>query len=201
MSEQSETIGKLAEALAKAQGSMGGAKKDSENPFFKSAYADLASVWDACRKSLSENGLSVIQTTDLQEAGVTVITTLAHSSGEWMRGRLRMMPTKADPQGIGSCISYARRYALAAMVGVYQIDDDANTASGKVTDGRPEGWNRQDTKKVTEVVTRILDAIRDDKDAASIWNEVKDDHEFATAVWTKLPKPVRDSIRNEVKAA
>lgn len=131
MSEQSENIAELALALSKAQAVIGGAKKDSKNPFFKSDYADLESVWMACRKELTDNGLSVIQTMEPNPEGVTVVTTLAHSSGQWMRGRLNLHPTKNDPQGIGSAITYGRRYALAAIVGVYQTDDDGNAASGK----------------------------------------------------------------------
>src|SRR3989304_9148348 len=92
---KSEAIGKLAEALSKAQGMMKGAVKDSENPFFKSAYADLASVWDACREPLSKNGLSVTQTTRIADNGEPVIiTTLLHSSGEWMSGELHFQPVK-----------------------------------------------------------------------------------------------------------
>ena len=128
---QSEQIGKLIEALSKAQGEITGALKDSKNPFYKSSYADLASCWDACRAQLSKHGLAVVQTTEPNQDGVTVVTTLAHSSGEWIRGTLPMKPVKNDPQGIGSCITYARRYALAAIVGLAQIDDDANAASGK----------------------------------------------------------------------
>jgi hypothetical protein len=130
----SESIGKLAEALAKAQGAIEGAKKDSANPYFKSKYADLASVWDACRKALSDNALSVIQTTEAPEFPQTVIvdTRLCHSSGEWVQGRIVMKPVKDDPQGIGSCLTYARRYALSAMVGIAPEDDDGNAATGKV---------------------------------------------------------------------
>ena len=123
-------IGELAGALAKAQGKITGALKDSANPFFKSKYADLASVWDACREHLSANGLAVIQTTDADEHGITVVTTLAHSSGQWIRGRLTMHPKDGSPQAYGSCLTYARRYALAAIVGVAQVDDDANAANG-----------------------------------------------------------------------
>lgn len=128
----SENIGNLAAALAKAQGAMKGATRDSSNPYFKSKYADLASVWEACREALTANELAIMQT-NKQTDGLTVVieTTLAHSSGEWMTSDLTMVPTKADPQGIGSCITYARRYALAAMVGVAPEDDDGNAASGK----------------------------------------------------------------------
>src|SRR5688572_33264995 len=101
----SENIGELADALAQAQGEITGALKDSKNPFFKSSYADLASCWDACRQPLTKHGLAVIQTTEVAQNGVDVlvVTTLAHESGEWIRGRLHMTPVKPDPQGIGSC--------------------------------------------------------------------------------------------------
>jgi hypothetical protein len=142
VTETSEQIGELAAALAKAQGAITGAKKDADNPFFKSKYADLESVWAVCRQPLSDHALAVVQTSEVVDPqGVVIATTLVHASGQWMRGRLRMVPVKADPQGIGSCITYARRYALAAMVGVYQVDDDGNDASGKGasgTNGLPE---------------------------------------------------------------
>lgn len=128
---QSTEIGKLAEALSKAQSEIIGAKKDSENPFFKSAYADLQSVWESIRGPLTKNNLCVIQTTEITESGVVVCTTLAHSSGQWIDSKLRLTPTKNDPQAIGSAISYGRRYQLAAITGVAQIDDDAEAAHGR----------------------------------------------------------------------
>lgn len=127
----SEPINELAAALAKAQALIQGAVKDSTNPHFKSRYADLASVWDACRKPLTDHGLSVAQTTGTAEDGrVRVTTLLLHASGQWIADDLLMKPVKDDPQGVGSCITYARRYALAAMVGVAPEDDDGNAASG-----------------------------------------------------------------------
>lgn len=130
---QSENINELAKALSQAQGQIKGAIKDSKNPFFKSNYADLSSVWDACREALTKNGLSVIQTTDYFKdvAELAVITTLAHSSGQWVKGILPIHAKTKDPQGTGSAITYARRYALAAIVGVVQVDDDAEAAMGK----------------------------------------------------------------------
>ena len=125
---KSENIKELATALAKAQGQIESAKKDSENPFFKNKYADLSSVWDACRKQLSDNGLSVVQTLQPSER-VTVVTTLLHSSGQWISGELTMTPNKSDPQGIGSCLTYNRRYSLSAIVGICPDDDDGNEAS------------------------------------------------------------------------
>lgn len=130
----SEAINEIATALSKAQAAIAGAVKDKTNPHFKSDYADLASVWDACRKPLTDHGLSVAQTAATEEGRVGVTTILMHSSGQWIRDSLVMKPTKDDPQGVGSCITYARRYALAAMVGVAPEDDDGNAASAK---GKP----------------------------------------------------------------
>jgi hypothetical protein len=203
MSEQSEQIGELAAALAIAQGKITGALKDSANPFFKSKYADLASVWDACRGPLSENGLAVIQQTESDDSGVFVITTLAHSSGQWMRSRLRLHPKDDSPQGMGSAITYGRRYALASMVGVAQVDDDGNAASGRdsetkgVHSPKPQGWDKQDSRKVTEYKDRIMKALDEGRNVMELWDEVKTNAEFATALWTKLPGPVKDHIKDE----
>jgi hypothetical protein len=150
---KSDQINELAAALSKAQGALLGAVKDSSNPFFKSKYADLSSVWDACRAALAANGLSVTQTTDGADASVvTVITTLMHSSGQWIDGNLTMRPKVADPQGIGSTITYARRYALAAMVGVAPEDDDGNAGSrGHTSDaGEPVTASKIDHAKVAK---------------------------------------------------
>ena len=128
---QSENIGALAAALSKAQADITGALKDSSNPFFKSKYADLASCWDACRHQLAANGLSVVQTTRMTESGLLLVTTLAHSSGEWIAGEMPVLTKDASPQAQGSGLTYARRYALAAIVGLAQIDDDAEAAQGR----------------------------------------------------------------------
>lgn len=127
--EHSNDINELSKALSAAQGEFKGASKAATNPFFHSNYATLKDVWEAIREPLAKHGLCIIQTTDSVEAGVVVNTMLSHSSGLWVRGKLFMRPAKNDPQAIGSAITYARRYALAAIVGVYQEDDDGNTAS------------------------------------------------------------------------
>lgn len=124
---QSDSINELAAALSKAQLSISAALKDSSNPFFKSKYADLTSVWSACRKELSENGLSVSQVLD----GMNLVTTLMHSSGQWVRGSCPLILVKQDMQSLGSSVTYARRYSLAAICGVVQDDDDGNLATGK----------------------------------------------------------------------
>ena len=127
--DRSHNIGKLALALSQVQGEITGARKGSTNPFFQSNYADLASCWDACREPLAKNKLAVIQTTDNCKEGIMIITTLVHETGQYISGTLTLKPTKNDPQGIGSAITYGRRYALCAIVGLAQVDDDGNAAS------------------------------------------------------------------------
>jgi hypothetical protein len=128
---QSESIAALAAALSKAQASITGALKDSANPFFKSKYADLASCWDACRKPLTDNGLAVIQTIEAGEGRAVLVTTLCHASGEWIKSYCPILTKDDSPQALGSAITYSRRYALAAMCGLAQIDDDAEAAQGR----------------------------------------------------------------------
>lgn len=126
-----EQLNELAAALAKAQGAMQNAKKDAKNPFFKSKYADLASVWDAVRGPLSSNDLSVIQSIDCDEHGMVLITKLLHSSGQWVDSKVRVKAVKEDPQGLGSAITYMRRYALQAIAGVSPDEDDGEAAMGR----------------------------------------------------------------------
>lgn len=129
--KHSEQINEIGAALAKAQKVMKGAKRDSANPFFKSKYADLASVADACRDALSDNGLAVVQPPSSTEDGrVSVETMLVHASGQWMSETLTVKPKDDGPQALGSVITYLRRYALAAFAGVAPEDDDGNAAEG-----------------------------------------------------------------------
>jgi hypothetical protein len=137
----SQTLGKLSDALAKAQGQIEGAKKDSNNPFFHARYAALSSVWDACREALSENGLAVIQLPGQNGEGLFVDSILSHSSGEWISSRLHVKAGKTDKDGnfrelsdsqaVGSAITYARRYGLQALVGIAPMDDDGEAAMGR----------------------------------------------------------------------
>ena len=156
---QSETIGALAAALSKAQADITGALKDSSNPFFKSKYADRASCWDACRKQLAANGLAVIQTTDVTDSGVVLVTTLAHSSGEWMRGVLPIVAKDSGPQAQGSGITYARRYALAAIVGLAQIDDDAEAAQARNAKPDPKVLDQIAACDSTDALTALFKSL------------------------------------------
>lgn len=124
----------LATAMAKAQAEIKAALKDSKNPHFKSSYADLTSVWDACRGALTKNGISVIQIPNFEGDEVWLETMLLHASGDSIKGRYPLRPQQQTPQGYGSALTYARRYSLAAMVGVVaDEDDDGNAASAPRT--------------------------------------------------------------------
>lgn len=128
---KSESINELATALSKAQGEITGALKDSANPFFKSKYSDLASCWDACRAALTKHGLAVVQFPMTEGADSFLHTVLTHSSGQYIGARLILKSKDDTSQAMGSAITYARRYALCAVVGVAQVDDDGNFASGR----------------------------------------------------------------------
>lgn len=187
----SPTIAKLAEALSQAQGEMTFAAKSAKNPFFKSSYADLASVWDACREPLTKAGLSIIQNVETfmgEGMMVSVETILLHSSGEWSRSTL-MVPVvgAATPQSIGSAVTYARRYALASMVGLAQADDDGNSSSGKHDKAEPVKMSESalanhqaaiegaDTLEALKAVwTKAVEAAGDDQDALRILTAIKD---------------------------
>jgi hypothetical protein len=131
----SETINELTAALALAQSEIKGASKDSTNPHFNSRYADLASVREAMIGPFTKHGLSVVQSPRLalDEAGtvVEVETRVFHKSGQWMADTLGVPISKVDAQGVGSAITYGRRYALAAFAGVAPEDDDAEGAVGR----------------------------------------------------------------------
>ncbi len=116
-------------ALASAQSTMGKAIKDSKNPAFKSSYADLASVMDACMDALNANGICVMQPTGEDDRGRYVQTIFAHTSGETVECKVPLIVGKNDMQGYGSAVTYARRYGLMCMAGIAPEDDDGNAAA------------------------------------------------------------------------
>lgn len=121
---KSESVTELSAALAKAQAGIANAAKEGMNPHFNRTYATLKSVWSVCKTPLTDNGLSVVQSPEVENQTVKVTTTLLHKTGQWIESSITMPVKKWDCQGIGSAITYARRYALAAMVGVAPEDDD-----------------------------------------------------------------------------
>lgn len=174
--EYSTPFNEIAAALAKAQLSVRSATKDNTNPHFKSSYASLASVWDACHEALNTNGIAIVQIPSLLADGTpALVTMLAHASGQWFRATYKIKPVKDDPQGFGSAVTYARRYSLAAMTGVAPRDDDDG---GEVAMGRggekQGGWDKlrddepkQETKPSSapvefKQITDTTDALPDD---------------------------------------
>jgi hypothetical protein len=137
MSMMSEQINELVGALAKAQGAMDNPHKNktvkikSEKGQYDFSYATLDSIIDTIRKPLSDNAIVFMQTVRGSVGSMELVTTLAHSSGQWISSTLPIEPQQRGPQALGSAISYVKRYALSAMLGLAaDEDDDANTSEG-----------------------------------------------------------------------
>ena len=187
---QSESIKELATALAKAQGELKHASKDSVNPHFKSKYADLASVYEACREALANNGLAVTHfPSAFMHNTMSLDTRLMHSSGQWLQQTMTMPVSKPDPQGICSALTYMRRYALAAVVGVYQDDDDGNGASLAPRE-RPATLTDEELSKI-----RLL-CVSTHTDSESIANHFgkKELHEVERLHFTKIVQSLEKKL-------
>jgi hypothetical protein len=126
---QSEQIDALSKALAAAQGEMKNATLNRVNPHFKNRYADLAAIRDAVIPALSKRGIAMTQFTDFREGHSVLVTRLMHESGQWIEGAYPLAPA-ANPQAMGSQLTYARRYTLSAIAGISaDEDDDAEIAT------------------------------------------------------------------------
>ena len=167
MHTKSDSIIKLAEALAGAQAEIENAAKKSNNPHFKSKYADLAEVINTARPVLSKHGLSVTQWPSFADGLVSVETLLAHKSGEWIANTASAPADKLTAQGVGSAITYLRRYSLAALACIAQEDDDGNAASQREAKpaAKPAPFETIDTERAALLDNNIkaaggdLDAI------------------------------------------
>lgn len=161
MEYKSKDINELAGALAKAQGKMKSAVKDSENPYFNSKYADLASVIDAIREPLSSNGLSYIQPIVCIDGQTYLETILIHKSGQWIKSLAPIHVNNASRnpmQAFGAAISYLRRYELSALVGITQDDDDGESARGVYPTSTRQTSHTVE-KISTDQVNKILDKL------------------------------------------
>lgn len=129
----SESICDLAKAVTAVQAGLTPVKRSSTNTYFHSTYADLSSVWESCREALAKNGLCVIQGNSVGPANTLIVETiLIHESGQWVQSELCLPLSKSDPQGVGSAMTYGRRYGLAAIIGIVaDADDDGNEASAR----------------------------------------------------------------------
>jgi hypothetical protein len=217
---RSESINELAAALSKAQGAMRHAKRDETNPFFKSKYADLASVVEAIKEPLAAHGLAYSQVLDVGEDGVYVETILMHSSGQWISGRLKMPVAKPnDPQALGSASTYCRRFSLQSIIGIPAADDDAEGAMKGMTrtntkgvplgpgvhtpsDGVDERLSEPQRIKVQGIVEEMRDACMNEDyiKAAGVFETAGLDPDEAVFAWTFFDAPTRSKLKRAAKA-
>ena len=202
----SESISTIMPAFIKAQGNFAPALKSATNPHFKSKYVALDGVIDAVAGPLREQGIAIMQMTDIEGARTILVTRLIHESGEWLGSRYPVHPVKADPQGEGSALTYARRYALMALVGIAPEDDDGNAAvkavqgAAKKPEGQPMSgvWEAQSEdaqafllKIAAEVVARVAN---DPADAMDYLETQQLDTDEKAALWTRLDSKTRTAL-------
>ena len=221
MNTQSENIADFALAMAKAQGEIRNALKDSSNPFFNSKYADLSAVSAACKMELSKNEIAVLQGgEEFSDTSFIFVTNLLHSSGQWYKSKLPASliipasPSKTDkygktigatperrmtPQELGSAITYLRRYGLCCAVGIVaDEDDDGNKASGTSgthayqTNSVPSPSNKISKKEVQELKS-ILDGIPEYK--SKLESHLRDN--FSMTSFDELTHEMYNNIRLE----
>jgi len=161
---KSEQINELSAALAKAQSEIENASKTSSNPHFKSKYADLAEILNTVRPVFSAHGLAIVQMPSFESGVAHVETLLTHSSGQWISNVCSAPVGKQDAQGVGSAITYLRRYSLAAFAGVAQEDDDGNSAVGKHAPQQQAAKPQPQQQPMTaEIMEKAAQSIRDGK--------------------------------------
>lgn len=181
----------IASALAAAQAQMGKALKSANNPHFRSKYADLASVMDACLPALNANGIAVVQPTVDDESGRYVETILIHGeTGTELKCRVPLIVQKNDMQGYGSAVTYARRYGLMSMAGIAPEDDDGNAAAKAA----PKGEDRKPAGPPPEAIEAACNSLSE-----------ADSFDQLRAIWTGLPGPVRsiqkvEAVKDQRKA-
>ncbi len=150
MIEKTDNITNLAAALLKAQKAMSSALKDATNPYYKSSYADLKAVIEAIKEPLNSNGIAFLQAVNGDHEFPSIETMLLHESGQYLCSRTPVFCSKPkDPQAFGSGITYSKRYALQAILGLPTKDDDAEAAMGR-NDKTPQKTQKKPTQKVKQ---------------------------------------------------
>jgi hypothetical protein len=204
----SPSITTIAAVLPKAQAEIKGALKDATNPHFRSKYADLTSVIEACKAALNKHGITFLQPVRSGEDGVIVETVLLHTSGEWISDELELPVSKNDAQGVGSAITYGRRYGLQSMVGIPAEDDDGNAAAkspadrvlARPTDAKQEAVDAlarmdiADQQFIRDSAIIVIDAHENGK-AYEVLDGLNFDNEQKLAIWSLLPSNVRTAIK------
>lgn len=194
ISNSEPTCNELFAALSKAQGQMHNAEMDATNPHYQSSYATLASCLTAVREPLSKNGLSLLQLPGRKVEGngielLTLTTILGHSSGQSIENYFEMYPPKKDPQGVGSCMTYMRRYALMSICGIAGgMDDDAESALQA-----PATITAEETDAILHLADELFG---DDADALL---ERMCDKIFGVEAVAKIPKGQADVAMQKIK--
>ena len=179
--QKSQTISEIAKALILFQVKMGEVYKDAKNPFFKTSYATLSTIQESIKEPLIESGLTVCQF-PTGDHGLT--TLILHESGEFLMSEYTMTPVKNDPQGIGSCITYQKRYALvsALNLNVQDEDDDGNKASYGNDKPQDKPWLNKG-KVFDAAVTKL-------KSGATTIEKIKSAYKLSKEIETELLKAI-----------
>lgn len=162
--EKSETITDIAKALVKAQSQITFAVKDAVNPFHKNKYADIASVIEAVKKPLNDNGISFLQAVNSSDTAPMLETMLLHETGQYLMTKTPIFCVKPnDPQALGTGITYSKRYALMAICGLPSEDDDGNAASGVGSAKKTLEPNEKQQAIIDAVCEKLLDSVPEGK--------------------------------------
>lgn len=169
----SEGVGQIAKALSQVQLEITNPANTATNPFFKSKYAPLPDVLKVIRPIASKYGLAIIQNPYTEDEKVGVITLIMHESGEWIETEaLVSKPEKNTPQGIGSVITYLRRYTISSIVGISsEEDDDGNSNESSNKKKSEEGKKSEDTKEIDKIKKEITNSAQT---KAAINNDIKE---------------------------
>jgi len=221
MNLASEQIDQIVPALIKAKGEFKAAVKDSTNPHFKSKYVALDGVIDAVGSAFQNNDIFCAQQTDVVDGRIVLYTRFLHVSGQWIGGAYPVHPVKNDPQGEGSALTYARRYALMALAGIAPEDDDGNAATeaakrqqaesrpeARTIAGTPTGgvWESLDEdeqeflQKIADQVVQIIAS----GDIAAAYDHLQTQQltsDERVALWTRLDSKQRSALKRADAAA
>jgi len=198
--QRSDSIATLAPALVRAQFNIGSATKGSENPFFKSSYADLGTVMAACKDALLDEDITILQMVGRDETGDYLETIILHGSGEFISDRMRLICSKQhDPQSMGSAITYARRYALQSALFIPAVDDDGEKAMAGIRDDERITHRQHEREAATSFAPKgVTHLFHDEGDKISDPSDIdKINEELALS---SKPKKYGHTRKNEGKS-
>ncbi len=213
--DTSKATPELFAAISIAQGKIENATKNAQNPHFRSNYADLAEVLNTVRPVFSEEGLSLIQSTEFDGELVSVSTVIGHKTGGFITSRASCKPAKTDAQGVGAATTYLRRYSAAAIAGIAQEDDDGQAAAHS---GKPQSRQKQEKAQIVTPTTGVWESMSEESqaflqdhadhiislgvdraaDGAKYIKGLNIDNDEKTALWTRLPSQIRTALKKEM---